>query len=448
MDGSLSPVRLPFDTFRLAGRLFLPLAFFYTLGVLVHGGVILLAVHLAAPKGWHAYLGFGVLSFGVLVTLAAYIAMLNTAGRALGSRDLEAPTLDERERTMVDAIAHTLLPFLIFYSAWGLFTADLSAFQRLSNELHPGVDLGSIDLLLNLFNVNVLIVIITASVFAVKVVCERLYQSTGSRVLGVANSTFECMWMFFGIISLGNWIGQGTDWLTGRVIWADFMGLFDRVPALQNLKQGWEVVSPYMPELKDGLVQPLVWLAMAAVVYSSSITEDAKVIEGTRVEPHASRLWQRLPTPLQAVAEFFSRGIRDKYIPLVNGFRFVLGGGGVFYLTFCLVYVALEALASAGFIGLTRLVGPHEILWWQMWEGAVGFPVDLLHEVLRVCLLAVAFDLALRRASARAAGAARRSSPEGPEAPPSGRPVPSAPPTAPAAPFPGPGSAAPRPAGS
>jgi hypothetical protein len=403
MDGSLSPVRLPFDTFRLAGRLFLPLAFFYSLGLLAHQGVILLAVRLAQPKGWHAYLGFGVLSLGVLITLAAYIAMLNTAGRALGADAdaVQSPTLDERERNMVDAIAHTLLPFLIFYSAWGLFRADLSSFQRLSNELHPGINLDSINLLLDLFNVNVLLVVVTAVIFAVKVVCERLYKARGNRILGVANSTFECMWMFFGIISLGNWIGDGTDWLFSRVVWVDSMGLFDQVPLIRDLKRSLEVLAPYLPDVKDGLVQPLVWLAMAAVVYSSSMTEDAKVIEGTRVEARVSGLWQRLPGPVQAAVEFFSRGFRDKYIPLVNGFRLVLSGGALFYLTFCLVYVALEALASVGFIGLTKLVGPHEVLWWQMWEGAVSFPVNLVHEVLRICLLAVAFDLALRRASTR-----------------------------------------------
>ncbi|MFC4531014.1 hypothetical protein [Sphaerisporangium dianthi] len=462
MDGSLSPVRLPYDTFRLAGRLFLPLAFYYTLGALVHQGVLLGAVRIAEPTGWRAILAFGVLSFGVLVTLTAYIAMLNAAGRALGSRPVQTRTLDERERDLVDAIAHTLLPFLVFYSAWGLFEADLSAFQRLLNELHPALDFTYIGVLADLFDVNVLIVIITAGVFAVKVAFERLYSATGKRVFGVANSTFECMWMYFGLISLGNWVGSGVDWLTGRVVWADFLSLFDKVPALRNLRQLGEYAAPYLPDAKDGLVQPLVWLAMAAVVYSSSMTEEAKVIEGTRVEPHVSRLWQRLPAPVQAVAEFFSRGVRDKYVPLANGFRFVLSGGVLFYLTFCLMYVALEALASVGFIGLTRLAGAHEALWWLMWEGAFVFPVTLLHEVLRICLLAVAFDLALRRASARSAAQA------GPAGPPVGAAVPLPAPASPApmgaavplraptppppmgaaVPFPAPAPPAPRPAGS
>ncbi|GAA3787692.1 hypothetical protein GCM10022226_02580 [Sphaerisporangium flaviroseum] len=403
MDGSLSPVRLPFDTFRLAGRLFLPLAFYYSLGVLVHRGVILLAVRLAEPKGWHAYLGFGVLSLGVLVTLTAYIAMLNMAGRSLGTQVAEAHTIDERERKMVDAIAHTLLPFLVFYSAWGLFVADLKAFQRLSNELHPEISLEWINLLTDLFDVNVLVVIITAVLFGIKVVCERLYRARGNRIMGVANSLFECMWMFFGIISLGNWIGVGVDWLTSRVVWEETMGLFDRMPLAQDLKHGLEVLAPYLPDLKDGLLQPLVWLAIAAVVYSSSMTEEKKIIEGTRVEKRVSGVWRRLPGPVQAAAEFFSRGFRDKYVPLANGFRLVLSGGPLLYLTFCLVYVTLEALSSVGFIALTRLIGPHEVLWWQMWEGAVVYPLSLLHEVLRVCLLAVTFDLALRRASARTA---------------------------------------------
>ncbi|MDH2425713.1 hypothetical protein [Sphaerisporangium sp. TRM90804] len=423
MDGSLSPVRLPLDTFRLAGRLFLPLAFFYSLGALVHQGVILAAVHLAEPRGWHAYLGFGVLSFGVLVTLTAYIAMLTTAGRALGTHETEARSLDERERRLVDAIAHTLLPFLVFYSAWNLFVDDVRAFQRLSSELGPQIDLDATALVAELFDFNILVVAITLGVFALKVACERLYERFNLRVLGVANSALECMWMFFGIISLGNWIGQGVDWLTGRVVWADLTGLIGGLPPVESLKQAAQAVAPYLPELKDGLVQPLIWLAMAAVVHSSSMTDEIRVIQGTRVEAPLSSFWQRLPAPVQAVAEFFSRGFRDKYTPLANGLRLVLRVGAPFYLTFCLMYVALEALAAVGFMALTRLLGPHEVLWWQMWEGAVLFPVDLVHEVLRICLIAVAFDLALRQAGGPAAA------------------------TEPVAPSPGPATAAPLPAG-
>jgi hypothetical protein len=232
------------------------------------------------------------------------------------------------------------------------------------------------------------------------------------------------MWMYFAIISLGSWIGRGVEWLTTRVVWADLRGLTDLVPLAAQVKDVWRFAAPYSAELADGLVQPLVWLAMAAVVYTSSITDEAKVIEGTRIEPRLSGFWRRLPRPVQTTAEFVSRGFRDKYVPMANGLRFALRGGVVFYLTFCLVYVALEALAAFGFMAITRLLGPHEPYWWQMWEGAVGFPVDLLHEVLRICLLAAAFDLALRHAARRGGPA-----PGGPPAP-ADAPVPGAPVTA------------------
>ncbi|GAA1258524.1 hypothetical protein GCM10009677_06580 [Sphaerisporangium rubeum] len=398
MDGSLSPIRLPYDTVRLAARLFLPLAFFYTLGRLAHQGVLLLAVRLSEPRGWQAYAGFAVLSLGVLVTLAAYIAMLNTVGRALGTVTNTTLTQDQRERRLVDAIAHTLLPFLVFYSAWGLFVEDVRAFLRLFTEMRPEIDPEAGAVLLDLMDVNVLIVVVTLVIYGLKAGCERLYDTFGNRLLGFGNSVLECMWMYFGIISLGNWIGGGVDWLTGRVFWADLTGLADLVPLVPQLKEAWAFLAPYRAELGDGLLQPLVWLAMAAVVHGSSVTDETKVIEGTRLEPRLSGLWRRLPAPVRVTAEFFSRGLRDKYVPVANGLRFVLRSGLVFYLVFCLAYVMIEALAAVGFMALTRLVGPHETLWWQMWEGAVTFPVDLLHEVLRICLLAAAFDLALRRA--------------------------------------------------
>lgn len=398
MDGSLSPIRLPYDTVRLAARLFLPLAFFHTLGRLAHQGVLLLAVRLSEPRGWQAYAGFAVLSLGVLVTLAAYIAMLNTVGRALGTVTSTTPTQDQRERRLVDAIAHTLLPFLVFYSAWGLFVEDVRAFLRLFSEMRPEIDPEAGTVLLDLMDVNVLVVVVTLGIYGLKAGCERLYDKFGNRLFGFGNSVLECMWMYFGIISLGNWIGGGVDWLTSRVVWADFTALADLVPLVPQMKEAWAFLAPYRAELGDGLVQPLVWLAMAAVVYGSSVTDESKVIAGTRLEPRLSGLWRRLPAPVRVTTEFFSRGLRDKYVPVANGLRFVLRSGLVFYLVFCLVYVVIEALAAVGFMALARLVGPHETLWWQMWEGAVTFPVNLLHEVLRICLLAAAFDLALRRA--------------------------------------------------
>ncbi|MFF5208528.1 hypothetical protein [Streptosporangium sp. NPDC000396] len=405
MDSSFSPIRLPWDMLRLAAKFFLPLAFFYTLGLLAHDAAIFLSVWVAEPAGWRAYAGFGILSFALLATLMAYIAMLNTLGRQLSTVDAAVLTLDERERRLVEALAHTLLPFLIFYSAWELFLDDLKDFQRLSNELRPlwQTDfLAEAGLLEGLFDINVLIVVVTLVVFLLKVVVERLYESRQIKVLGLATSGLECLWMFFGIISIGNWIGVAKDWLTTRVVWKDAVDLID-LPGIvpEPLKNAWAMLSPYVPDLKDGLVAPMLWLAITAVVYSSDMTQDVKVIEGTRIEERVSGLWKMLPVQVQTTVEFFTRGFRDKYTPIINGLRFVLRAGPLFYLTFSLIYAVLEALSKVAFIGVTHLIGPHEVIWWQMWEKAAHLPIEVVHEVLRVCLLAAGFDLALRRVAAK-----------------------------------------------
>ncbi|GAA5057330.1 hypothetical protein HNP84_000473 [Thermocatellispora tengchongensis] len=399
MDGSLSPLRLPYDALRLAAGFFLPLAFFYALAVLAHDAVILLAVYVAEPTGWRAYAGFGVLSFAVLFTLMGYIAMLNTLGRRELVTETSVLTLDERERRLVEALSHTLLPFLIFYGAWGLFTDDVRRFYSLSVELGPLQEkdvVAEAETLLRLFDINILIVVLTLVIFLLKVAVERLYAARPLKVLGVATSSLECLWMFYGIISIGNWLGEIPGWLSTRAAWQAALGL---IPA--QVTEAWQAITPYLPDPKDGLVLPLLWLAITAVVYSSDVTRDEKVIEGTKVEGRVSGLWNKLPAHLQTATEFLSRGIRDKYVPLLNGLRFALGSGAVFCLTFCALYVALDALADLAFLGVTRLIGPHEILWWQMWNGAAGLPVALVFEVLRVCLLAAAFDLALQRIAVR-----------------------------------------------
>lgn len=82
-------------------------------------------------------------------------------------------------------------------------------------------------------------------------------------------------------------------------------------------------------------------------------------------------------------------------------------------LAFCLCYVALQVLTRWGWSGATRLIGPHPWDWWRVALVPLDFARDAIYEVLRICLLGVAYDLALRRA--------------GPAGGPSGPPVPGEP---------------------
>lgn len=379
MDRSISPARLPLDTLTLALRHFLPLAFFYTAGRVVHDLVLVGAVYAGDVTEPRKYVGFAIMSLAVLATLAAYVAMLQVLRRGIAMPEAGG-TGEDRMATL---IAHTLLPFLVFYGAWGLFAEDARQYSLLAQELFGVEQIKNME-----FNPLLVTGAIAAVAFATRVGFEKAYERTRKAWLGFLTTGFEAIWMFFAVVSLEEFIGKGVDWFTSRVAWA---GVSDVIGAV--FEPVADVAGFVVPSPKDALLLPLVWLTIAAVVYGREMARDDAIIEGTRAAPHAGRVWQGMPAPVRNTAEFVSRDLRDKYVPMLNGLRLVLRAGPIFFLVYCLCYVVLTLARDWAFIGLTQLIGPHEANWWTLWHGPIKFTITALYEVLRISLLAAAFHL-------------------------------------------------------
>lgn len=252
---------------------------------------------------------------------------------------------------------------------------------------------------------------VAAGTWIVRAVCERFHNRTGSRVLAVATAVFEANWMLFAVAFVGTVIGQITGWLTGRVFWhvigGAVTGVLHRLDglltalALPQVSAAWHWFAGYLPDLKDGLVLPILWLTITAVVYGEEVTRDGKLVEDSRRLNRVAGTWQRLPGRTRYFSELFSREWRDKYVPFVNGLKLVLRGGAVLYLLFCLMYVLLKVATDWAWIGATQLIGAHDWAWWWPRLPVLDFVRDGVYEMLRICLLAAAFDLALRRIAAR-----------------------------------------------
>ena len=69
---------------------------------------------------------------------------------------------------------------------------------------------------------------------------------------------------------------------------------------------------------------------------------------------------------------------------------------GTYLLAFAVITAASEWLSML----IYRLVGPHEIGWWYGASDAIELGVDAVLAVLQVCVVAAAFDHALRSAEA------------------------------------------------
>ncbi len=439
---------LPARTLGLLARSWAPVAFWFVLGYLVHDLTLRGSAWLAGHNAW---LGFAGLSVGVLVLLSSTIMMFHAVLPAPGAAGTHVPTgggpLDvtavlprvlplsptgaptpaesatsatsatsahERGR-MVDQIAEAILPFLIFYGAWGLFTDEVRTWGVHVVNSDIGQGLG---ILSGLGAATGVPLAIAVGSWLVRAVLERLYAQRGGRLLGVAVALFEANWMFFAVVSVSVVIGQAIDWVTGRVAWvatrdgiagafhagtdwafgwAD--GIWATLP-LDQVGAAWHWLSAqFGDDVADGLVLPLLWLVIAAVVFGEQMDADERVVADSRLAG-AGTLFQRLPAKAQLLSDLLTREIRDKWTPLVNGLRFVLRAGPVFYLTFCLLYVLIEASTGWAFIGVTHLIGPHPWQWWFPRLGPLEFAEQTVREVVRIALLAAAFEACRARAGA------------------------------------------------
>lgn len=423
----LSPARLPLSAFRLLGRNWAVLLFWFVASRAAHDLLLIAAAWVGQRQ---KLLGLSVLSLAVLATLAGTILMLYALRDSLPSLRRtptpEAPGADPGRRgDLVHTVAETILPFLVFYSAWNLFTEEIRQYSI--EGLNQG-GLGPISSLVLGFTGTwqALLVPLAVAVgtWVARFVCEYFHNRTGSRVLGVATTVFEANWTLFTVAFVGAVIGKCTTWLTGRVFWHvisdGIAGIAHRLDgmmaalALPQLTAAWDWFAGYLPDLKDGLILPILWLTITAVVYGEEVTSDGKLVaDSHRLNRVAGRAWERLGRA-QFFSELFSRGWRDKYVPFVNGLKLVLRGGPVLYLLFCLIYVLLKVATDWAWIGATALLGAHDWSWWWPRLPVLNFVRDGVYEVLRICLLAAAFDLSLRRIAVRrdaASGTARTDPP-------------------------------------
>ncbi|HEX4814147.1 MAG TPA: hypothetical protein VFV66_15495 [Nonomuraea sp.] len=386
MKRTSSVTRLPLDALSLAVRHLLPLAFFFTAGRVVHDLILVMAVYVSDVEPPGKFVGFAVMSLAVLATLTSYIAML----RLLRHDGPPAPATETEGERVPRLIAHTLLPFLAFYGAWGLFSEDVRQYSVLSQQLFGVEQVRNLE-----FNPLVATTVIALAAFAVKVVLEKSYERARKGWLGLLATVFESMWMFFAVVSVEEVISGAAGWVTSRAAWA---GAGDALGGV--LSPVGDAVAFVLPDPRDAILLPLVWLAIAAVVFGRQAGDVGAAIAGTRVESRATRLWAATPAPVRGVAEFVSRDLRGKYLPALDGLRLALRVGPVFFLTFCLCHVALTTAADWTFIGVTHLVGPHETAWWTLWHDPIKFGVTAVFEVLRISLLAATLRLALQAAPA------------------------------------------------
>lgn len=414
---------LVLDTGRVWWRLLPQLLTVYLLGWLGSELAQRLAIQAGERNSW---VGLAIFSFSFLAQLVAIVVMLQLVGQELGVRQLIPETElvdDDRDSSLTRLISITLLPFLGIYAVFGDVSeraAQLAYEQLFRNGLlsdAPSV-LGTLNdaavqhpwwLLAGL-----------VAIYLVRRGLDVLHERTGVRAFGLAVALVEAFFMLVVIM------GGVRVWQAARLWLGDraFMGWLDSL--WQSILSALSVISIQLPELVtrpvvflagevwplvlEALVQPVIWLSVAALVFGTQVLSLAEVwrkgepylakVPGSTVfASHAERRRAKgkLPPPAgvgraaSELKEAFLGDIDDKYLPTFHSLRLVLRAGVLFLGSYVAVYSAIVMARNGLEMLINHLFAGQPIAFWYAYGTSLGLTPDVLFEPLRICLLAVAF---------------------------------------------------------
>ena len=430
------------DTGRVWWRLLPLIMGVYLLGWLGTELTLRVAVIAGDISPW---LALAMFAFSFVCTLGAVVVILTLAGRELGIRELlpeDEREIDDRDTSLSRLLIITLLPFLALYAAFGQVSEAAHRFVtqqwiRYGFLSDQETVLGALNDLATQ-HLSWLVALIV-SIYLLRRVLDYLAERTGLRILGFVVVLIESFFMLMVIMGGIRVLQTFQLWFRDRALmqWvAEFQDALARLFAIFKIDlpliidQAWEFLRDQMwPVLVDVIAQPLLWLAVAALVFGSKVLSLAELWR--KGQPYATRIpgatafaryreiqaFRRVGPPPRGVRlaaarfqEAFFGDINDKYLPTAHALRLVLRAGLIFLGSYIFVYNLVIIARNYLEMGLYWVVGGHEGPFWVRWEPVLDLVQDVLVEPVRLCLLAVAFrrclELFAQRSAAESASVA------------------------------------------
>lgn len=435
----LTDVRvLVVDTGRVWWRVLPQLLAVYLLGWLGSQLALRLAVAAGDVSAW---LALALFSLNFVSVLASLVVILHLVGRELGVWSLipeEDAAADGRDQSISQLLAVTLLPFLGIYAAFGQVT---EAANRLTVEQGIREGYGARESVLGVLNAaskehpwRLLAVVV--GIYVLRRSLDLLHERTGRRLLGLVVAFVESFFMLVVLLGGIRLLQIAVLWVRDRAFWgwlaqvedavAAFLVRFEiNLPAVLHTLAGF-LTDQVWPVLWEVVSQPVIWLAVAALIYGSQILSLAELwrkgqtytdrIPGVGVfarhrDKRARRRSRPAPRGLVRFAaeaqEAFFGDVDDKYLPTFHSLRLILRAGVLFLGSFVLVYGLLQSVTDYAADAITRLAGGHTVEFWTIWGPWLDLLQTLPFEPLRLCLLAVAFRRCLELFQQRSSAAAQ-----------------------------------------
>ncbi|WP_440222065.1 hypothetical protein ACQQ2N_13340 [Dokdonella sp. MW10] len=393
------------DIPRLAGRLLWQhwpalLACFFAQRV-AYDVLLFGAIQLAETGVLLSYAAIAVLIVSQLIGAIAMFLVLRPSMPTMQSSAGLPPMVAQRSWLSVLAVA--LLPFFAYYAGWGLLEGIKRDFVL---TYQTWVSFERREPLQDILALRGLWIALVLS-WGLREVSKRRFAATKHGGWSIVVAACEAYWLFVGAAVIARGWAWATTWWESRVVYValttwwenPFVGVISLAPIKQVFDPAWALLST----AGSAMVMPLVWLAIAAIVYGMDLRRRGRL---DRHDAHArlvSRRYRHLHPVWKKAVDKASGGWNGKGIPILNAIRLVLRAGLPALLVLCVGWALLDFVDAHAWGLATTLVGPQP---WDDWR-VFGQPLSLLFngpmslrpalftQLLRVVLLAATFDRAI-----------------------------------------------------
>lgn len=364
--------------------------------------------------------GMALLVLGITVRLVLIVAMVLVAashvrvrGRPLVALDVFRFVLDPAHPVDLDRpvprlrehaanFVMALGPLVLLYAGWQLVNADLHLFLVQLFDYSMATPDQTNNSNINFDEGWQTYISWAVGVWLAKVVLEGLRRRTGRRVLDVAIAYAEVGWIVLAWLVVTSVLGRVRAWWTSRVMvhwWREGVdGLDSLLPA------GWDlprVIADTLGAVGDlgsvlflQVAQPMIWVAVVGLVLGWGRSQSA-VLHGSRVGESMVHWWSASSGRQRFALDTLTRGLREKYVPVLGVLRLMWRSGPLPILTVAALYTVGSLLGQWIGAGAEAIVDRRGDVEGSALE-TVGRGVRFLLEPLRICFLVAVFGQVLR----------------------------------------------------
>lgn len=393
-------------------------------GWLIYQASIELTAPIQETHPWPAVIIFSV---GLVCHLACIIIGIRLAGEPAGLWEKlpAAAACVGRDEPLLKVVSISLLPFVGVYAAFGgIEQATYSLYISGALESTAVLNPQSATTLLDPRTAQQRLVIgaVLLGCYLLRRGLEAAADRTGRWLFGLLSALVEGFFSVVLVFGGARMLGDLGAWLRSRVFYGwlldagaavlAWLGEFHLVIP-RALASAWEFTATVAwPLLVDALLQPLLWLAVAGLVfgtYTLSVAElwqraDERDALGAQLRRNRwlHRLQQRAVhassgsrrVMLQFIDAFVS-DLEGRVVPFVQSMRHVLRVGLPFVGAYALIYALVSGLQTLAFYIPMKLIGGHSFNFWRQLEPVMELAGGVLAEPLRMSLLAVAMTATL-----------------------------------------------------